>query len=169
MAISPELEAQILRYFHVEKWLPGTISRQLGVHHSTVDRVLCQAGLPKATRPHRPSLIDPYLSFVLETLKQFPKLTASRLYAMVRERGYAGGSDHFRHLIALHRPRPQPEAYLRLRTLPGEQGQVDWGLCRARHSPHYAEFRTMPSRCCGVVGLRSGRGKRPSMGANDSA
>ena len=127
MAISPELEAQILRYFHVEKWLPGTISKQLGIHHSTVDRVLCQAGLPKAARPHRPSLIDPYLAFVLETLKQFPKLTASRLHAMVRERGYAGGPDHFRHLVSLHRPRPQSEAYLRLRTLPGEQGQIDWG------------------------------------------
>jgi transposase len=46
---------------------------------------------------------------------------------MVRERGYRGGEDHFRHLIAHHRPRPQPEAYLRLRTLPGEQAQVDWG------------------------------------------
>jgi len=54
-------------------------------------------------------------------------LTASRLYAMVRERGYSGGEDHFRHLIAHHRPRPQPEAYLPLKTLPAEQGQVDWG------------------------------------------
>ena len=127
MAIPPELEAKILRYFHVEKWRVGTIAQQLGVHHGTVDRVLSQAGLPKAERPHRASLIDPYLSFVLETLKQYPRLTASRLHAMVRERGYSGGEDHFRHLIAHHRPRPQPEAYLRLKTLPGEQGQVDWG------------------------------------------
>jgi hypothetical protein len=29
-------------------------------------------------------------------------------------------------LISVHRPRPITEAYLRLRTLPGEQGQVDW-------------------------------------------
>ena len=127
MAISPELEAKILRYFHVEKWRVGTISQQLGVHHGTVDRVLSQAGLPKAQRPHRPSLIDAYLPFVLHILEQYPKLTASRLYAMVRERGYSGGEDHFRHLIAHHRPRLQPEAYLRLKTLPGEQSQVDWG------------------------------------------
>jgi transposase len=46
---------------------------------------------------------------------------------MVRERGYRGGPDHFRHFISLHRPRPNAEAYLRLRTLPGEQGQCDWG------------------------------------------
>ena len=146
LAISPELEAQILRYFHVEKWVVGTIARQLGVHHATVDRVLSQAGLPRAERAHKPSLIDAYVPFVVKTLEQFPTLTASRLYAMVRERGYTGGPDHFRHLIAHYRPRPQPEAYLRLRTLPGEQSQVDWGLCRARHRPHYAEFRTMPSR-----------------------
>jgi transposase len=127
LAISKELEAKILRHFHVEKWKVGTIAAQLGVHHGTVDRVLSQAGLPKVERPHRASLIDPYLPFVLKTLEQYPRLTASRLYAMVRERGYSGGEDHFRHLIAHHRPRPQPEAYLRLKTLPGEQGQVDWG------------------------------------------
>ena len=46
---------------------------------------------------------------------------------MVSERGYTGGADHFRHLVACHRPRPAAEAYLRLRTLPGEQAQVDWG------------------------------------------
>jgi transposase len=50
-----------------------------------------------------------------------------RLYGMVRERGYQGGPTHFRHLISLHRPRPAAEAYLRLRTLPGEQMQCDWG------------------------------------------
>lgn len=127
MAIPPELEARILRYFHVEKWRVGTIARQLGIHHGTVDRVLSQAGLPRAERPHRPSILDPYLPFILDTLKQFPQLTASRLYAMVRERGYSGGPDHFRHLIAHYRPRPVAESYLRLRTLPGEQTQIDWG------------------------------------------
>jgi transposase len=140
----------------VEKWRVGTIARQLGIHHGTVDRVLAQAGLPKAARPHRASLIDPFLPFILETLKRFPELTASRLYAMVRERGYSGGEDHFRHLLAHHRPTTPPEAYLRLRTLPGEQGQVDWGLCRARHSPHYADIRTMPSPSSGGVYLPAG-------------
>jgi transposase len=101
-----------------------------------VRRVIAQqAGLPQATPQQRPSQIDAYLAFILQTLEKFPKLSASRLYAIarrarlrydVRERGYPGRPDHFRHLIACHRPRPKAEAYLRLRTLPGEQAQVDW-------------------------------------------
>jgi transposase len=71
--------------------------------------------------------VDPFLAFIRQTLEKFPTLNASRLYAMVRERGYRGGPDHFRHLIARHRPRPHAEAYLRLRCLPGEQAQVGWG------------------------------------------
>ena len=127
MTIPPDLEAQILRYYHVEKWRVGTIARQLHVHHGTVARVLAQAGLPRIGPPARRSQVEPYLPFIHQTLEKFPTLTASRLYAMVSERGYRGSPDHFRHLIACHRPRPAAEAYLRLRSLPGEQGQVDWG------------------------------------------
>jgi hypothetical protein len=102
-----------LRYYHVEKWRIGTIARQLHVHHGTVARVLSQAGLPRIGPPARRSQVEPYLPFIHQTLEKFPTLTASRLYAMVRERGYRGSGDHFRHLIACYRPRPAAEAYLR--------------------------------------------------------
>jgi transposase len=82
---------------------------------------------PSSLPPARRSQVEPYLPFIHLTLEKFPTLTASRLYAMVRERGYRGSGDHFRHLIACYRPRPAAEAYLRLRSLPGEQAQVDWG------------------------------------------
>lgn len=127
MTISPELTAQILRYHHAERWPVGTISSQLSVHRETVMRVLTQAGASPIVQAPRPSGVTPYLPFIEQTLKQFPNLTASRLYAMVVERGYGGRPDHFRHIIARHRPRPYAEAYLRLRTLPGEQCQCDWG------------------------------------------
>src|SRR5271155_2062438 len=100
MTIPPDLEAQILRYYHVEKWRVGTIARQLHVHHGTVARVLAQAGLPRIGPPARRSQVESYLPFIHQTLEKFPTLTASRLYAMVRERGYRGSGDHFRHLIA---------------------------------------------------------------------
>jgi transposase len=126
MVTPPDIEAQILRFYHAEKWTIGTIARQLHIHNGVVRRVLAQAGLPKIGRPQRKSLLDTYLPFIRQTLETFPTLTASRLYGMVRERGYQGQPDHFRHLISLHRPRRKAEAYLRLRCLPGEQGQVDW-------------------------------------------
>lgn len=85
--IDKALEARILRYFHVEHWRVGTIARQLHVHPSTVDRVLSQAGVSAERQPRR-SLLDPYRVFIRETLQQYPKLTASRLYEMVRVRGY---------------------------------------------------------------------------------
>ncbi len=127
MAIDKEAEAKILRYHFVEKWRTGTIATQLGIHHSTVDRVLAQAGLPKVERTRRRSIIDPYLPFIIDTLGAFPTLTAVRLYEMAKQRGYPGGESLFRQRISELRPRKLPEAYLRLKTLPGEQAQVDWG------------------------------------------
>jgi transposase len=137
------LEAEILRLHQVEHWPIGTIAAQLRVHHSTVRRVLAQAGMPAAHKTVRASMVEPYLAFIVETLSKYPTLRASRLYAMVRERGYPGAPDHFRAIVARLRPRPAGEAYLRLRTLPGEQMQLDW-----------AHFGT----------LAIGRAERPLMG-----
>jgi transposase len=125
--IDKDLEAKILRHHFVEQWGVNTIARQMGIHHTTVDRVLAQAGLPKAERARRPSIVDPYHPLILETLAQYPTLTAARLLAMARARGYAGGASQFRAHVAQLRPRRPAEAYLRLKTLPGEQAQVDWG------------------------------------------
>jgi transposase len=127
MAIDKEVEAKILRYHFVEKWRTGTIATQLGIHHSVVDRVLAHAGLPKIERTRRVSIIDPYLPFIIETLNEFPTLTAARLYEMAKQRGFTGGPSQFRQRISELRPRKLPEAYLRLKMLPGEQAQVDWG------------------------------------------
>lgn len=125
--IPKDLEAEALRLWHAEKWPIGTIASQLGIHHSTVRRVLSQDGQETVRQFLRPTLADPYLPFMRETLEKYPKLRASRLYQMVKERGYPGAPDHFRAVVARIRPRPPAEAYLRLRTLPGEQAQVDWG------------------------------------------
>ena len=77
MSISAELEARILRYYHVEKWRVGTIARQLQVHHGTVQRVLRRAGVPPAQSMARASKADPYVPFILQTLERYPTLTAS--------------------------------------------------------------------------------------------
>jgi transposase len=125
VSVSPEVEAEILRLHHAEKWRPNTIARELGVHHSVVARVVRQEGQPKAAR-RRPSKLDSFVPFIEESFRRWPKLCASRLYQMCCERGYRGSESHFRHFVRPLRPKPKAEAYLRLRTLPGEQAQVDW-------------------------------------------
>ncbi len=122
--ITSELEARIRRLSAVEGWPVGTIARELRVHHSVVRRVLGTSG--DRVSAVRPSRLDPYLPYVREVLEQYPRLRASRLWRMVQARGYAGGEDHFRHLVARLRPRPPAEAYARLSVLPGEQAQADW-------------------------------------------
>lgn len=124
--IPKETEAEILRLFHAEKWRVGTIADQLGVHHTTVQRVLKQAGVePKAIAP-RPSMADPFVPFIVEQLEKYSGLCSSRLFEMVKARGYPGGPDHFRRVVGRHRPRKPAEAFQRLKTLQGEQAQVDW-------------------------------------------
>jgi transposase len=126
MVIRGEAEAEILRLYHVEKWPIATIASHLHVHHDVVTRVITTAGVPPA-RMQRPSRIDAYLPFILDSLRKYPGLLSSRLYQMCRERGYRGGGDHFRHMVARHRPPRRVEAFLRTTALPGEHGQVDWG------------------------------------------
>src|SRR5881227_142797 len=80
MVTPPDIEAQILRFYHAEKWTIGTIARQLHIHNGVVRRVLAQAGLPKTGSRRRKSVVDAYLPFIEQTLATFPALTASRLY-----------------------------------------------------------------------------------------
>ena len=127
MTTAPDLVAQILRLYTVEKWRVGTIARQLHVHRDAVARALACGGIAQRNRaPLRPSRVDPYREFIRVKLEAFPTLTAARLYVMVCERGYLGSQSHFRRIVATLRPRRPAEAFLRLRTLPGEQAQVDW-------------------------------------------
>jgi transposase len=124
--IGQEHAAEIVRLVLAEKWPIGTVARQLGVHHSVVRRVLRQVGVPLPKLRPRPSKLDPYMPFVHEQLEKYPTLPASRLWHMLRDRGYEGGESRVRELVSLVRPRPKGEAYLRLSTVPGEQAQVDW-------------------------------------------
>lgn len=128
-----ETEAEILRLFHAEKWRVGTIAAQLQVHHTTVQRILRQSGLAQKQVTPRPSVADPFVPFVVAQLEKYPRLCASRLFEMVKERGYPGGPDHFRRIVGRYRPRKPAEAFQRLKTMPGEQAQVDWA--------HFGKFQ----------------------------
>jgi transposase len=125
--IPPELHAQIRRLFFAEHWRFHTIAAQLGVHHDTVRRAVESERFIRHGPQIRPSQLDAYKAFITATLAQYPRLRATRLWAMVRERGYPGSAIQVSRYVRTVRPVARAEAYLRLDTLPGEQGQVDWG------------------------------------------
>ena len=122
--ISPETRVQIRRYFYAEHWKIGTIATALGVHADTV-RCAIEVERFQHAEPLRPSIVDPYLPFVREVLEQHPRLRATRLYQMIRGRGYAGSVEQLRRVVARLRPQSH-EAFLRLQVFPAEQAQVDW-------------------------------------------
>jgi transposase len=125
--IPPELHAQIRRRFYAEHWRLNTIADQLGVHHDTVRRAIESERFIRPGAQIRPSALDPYKAFIVATLEQYPRLRATRLWAMVRERGYPGSPIQVQRYVRTVRPAARGEAYLRLDTFADEQAQVDWG------------------------------------------
>jgi transposase len=125
--ITPEQHAEIRRLYFGEHWKVGTIAAALGVHHDTVRAAIAHdtRALPRGLC--RPTQLDVYLPFVRDTLAQYPRLRATRLFDMVRARGYPGSVVQLRRVVRTLRPHAAPTVYRRLTTLPAEEAQVDWG------------------------------------------
>lgn len=124
-----ERDTRIRRLYAVEHWSVGTICAQLGVHRDVVRRVLrLDARTPVPVERRRPWAVEDYLPFVGETLQRYPTLTATRLFAMIRERGYTGGATQLRRAIVERNLRPESrrEAFTSRVHLPGEEAQLDW-------------------------------------------
>lgn len=125
--IAPEVFARIRRLFFAEHWKVGTIAAELDVHHDTVRNAIEADRFVRTGAQIRPTLLDPYKDLVQTTLAEHPRLRSTRLFEMVQARGFAGSVRQVRRYVRTVRPAARAEAYLRLVTLPGEQGQVDWG------------------------------------------
>lgn len=124
--IGDDVRARIRRLFFAEHWKIHTISTELGVHHDTVALALGHERFANRRFGSGPHKLDPYRQFILDTLAQYPRLRSTRLWHMLRERGYEGSIGTLRRYVRRVRPLPQHEAFFRLTTLPGEQAQVDW-------------------------------------------
>jgi len=125
--ITPEQHAEIRRLYYGEHWKIGTIAAALGVHHDTVRAAIVHdtQGLRRGTC--RATMLDAYLPFIRDTLAQYPRLRATRLFEMVKGRGYTGSVVQLRRAVRLIRPAVAVTVYRRLTTLAGEEAQVDWG------------------------------------------
>jgi len=122
--ISPETRVRIRRYFYAEHWKIGTIARELNIHPDAVRNAVETDRFHRA-QPMLPCITDPYMEFVRQTLDRHPRLRATRIHQMIRERGYTGSVIQLRRAVARLRP-PSREPFLKLQAFPAEQAQVDW-------------------------------------------
>ena len=81
--IPDEQVARIRHLFHAEHWKIGTIAAELLLHPDTVRRAL-ETDRFRSQPRLRAQLTDPYLDFLRQTLQQYPRLRATRLFQMIR-------------------------------------------------------------------------------------
>lgn len=81
----------------------------------------------------RPSKLDPFVGQIKELLKDFPKITAQRVYEEITAASYDGGISILRDRLRMLRPTPKKAPVVRFETEPGLQGQMDW-------SPYTLDF-----------------------------
>ncbi len=118
---------RIRRLFFAEHMKIGTIAAQLGLHRDAVLRAISTAAFnQRKAAPARASLLDPYKPFLVDQLDRYPSLRATRLFDMIRGRGYPGSVVVVRRFLAEERGNRPTEAFLRRTTLAGEEAQVDW-------------------------------------------
>ena len=102
-------------------WPVGTLATQLSLHPDLVRRVLGQGNHHTSGMP-RVKTLDPFREFIQQQFAQYPQLCATRIYDMVRERGYRGAVRTVRAYVTPLRPQPRRTIYLRTETLPGAVG-----------------------------------------------
>src|SRR5262245_45527296 len=123
MTITPEQHARIRQLYFGEHWKVGTIVAELGLHPDAVARALETPRFGNRVEARRPSMLDPYKPFIVQTLEKHPRLRSSRLHQMLQARGYCGGTGTVRRYVREVRPDGSgKEAFLTLRPLVGEQG-----------------------------------------------
>lgn len=102
--ISDETRSRIRRLYFAEHWKINTIATELGVHHETVELALCRDRFANHRFSSGPTKLDPYRAFIQQTLEQYPRLRSTRLFEMVKTRGYDGSIGTLRRYVRRVRP-----------------------------------------------------------------
>jgi len=128
-----------MRHLHDQQGLnTSQIAKEVALDRRTVAYWLTQDHF----RPRKPrsavSKLDPFKPDIVRLLERYP-YSAAQVFQRLREQGFAGSYELVKAYVHTVRPRRQA-AFLTLAFAPGECAQVDWGLCRARHRPHYADL-----------------------------
>jgi transposase len=121
------------------------IARALGIGRNTlkallkthdVKRAIDHSALPiKPSRLPRASKIDPFNDRIGDLLKQYPDITAQRVFETLREEGYDGEYTTVKKRVRTLRPPPRPEPSLVTPVHgPGVMAENDWSPYKIKYT-----------------------------------
>jgi transposase len=137
----------LLRHYLGQGLTKSAIAEKLGVDRTTIyrwirkgelDRDLDEEPVRYSSRPPVPWKLDPYKPIIRERLKQYPELSAVRLFEEVKAAGYDGGYTQMKVYVRQVRPRPPEQPVIRFETPPGRQAQVDFADFKFPWGKRYA-------------------------------
>ena len=137
----------LLRHYLEQGMSKSALARKLGISRDTIHRWIREGELDRdfdaepvraRPRPAVSSKLDPYKSLIRERLKEYPELSAVRLFEEVQAAGYPGSYNRVKIFLQQIRPQPTPEPVVRFETEPGHQAQVDFAEFRFPWGKRYA-------------------------------
>lgn len=117
----------MIRSLHNEGLSKSEIARQLNINRETVSNNLDEEKTPKYTRKVKDSeILDDFKEYIKLRLNKY-NLTGQKLYEEIEKQGYKGGYQTVVNFVSGIKRIYKSDAVMRFETLPGQQGQVDWG------------------------------------------
>lgn len=121
------LWGQIRELYFIKGLSKKQISEELRVSRNTVLKACASEKVPEKKKPEKKvSKLEQYKPRINELLREYPDLSVVRIYEELGKIGYVGKQTILKQYIRKIRPEKK-EAFLRIETESGEQGQVDWG------------------------------------------
>jgi transposase len=108
----------------------AAIARETGHDRKTVRKYIARGLEPPAYTPRAvvPSAIEPFAPYLRERLRDYPTLTAKRLWRELRDHGFEGGYSSVTRFVRGIRPPVEPPFERRFETPAGRQAQVDFAF-----------------------------------------
>ncbi|MDH3599912.1 MAG: hypothetical protein OEU26_09785 [Candidatus Tectomicrobia bacterium] len=142
------------------------IAFKLGIDRRSVKKYLDDPRLQRATFTHA-SKLDPFKDEIERLLESHPKVSAEVIRQRLEAQGFDGGITIVRdYLRGIRDTTKAKQPVIRFESEPGVQCQTNWGLCRARHRPHYADTQTMPSHSAVGAFFAWGEAAQPAIGVD---